>query len=284
MIDSHTHTHYSKHARGSVDALAAAAYQHGVTVLTITDHAPYPIDSNNRLLETELHDYFDDIARVKAQYVGKMTILAGLECDYTPGCTDYLQQLLAPWPLDFVIGAIHYVPKGEELVKVWDLPRLHAPAVLDVYFDTLRDMLTCGLFDAIAHVDTLLRGVPEDEFDARLAPLLPLFAKHGVSYELNASGPRKSVYCPVANKESAPGAPSYPSRRAVATLLDAGATMTIGSDAHDPIDAGAGIRPLLKELHCVGLHEVVYYVKRQPVKVPVARLLERVWFAHGAAT
>jgi len=271
MIDSHTHTRYSKHARGSVDELAAAAYRHGVTVLTITDHAPYPIDTNNRLLEAELQDYFHDIARVKAQYAGRMTILAGLECDYTAGCTDYLQAMLAPWPLDFVIGAIHYV--GEEQVKVWDLPRLHEPAVLDVYFDTLREMVTCGLFDAIAHVDTLLRGVPENEVYARLASLLPLFAEHGVAYELNASGLRKSVYCPVEGKESPPGMPSYPSRRAVDALLNTGAAMTIGSDAHDPNDAGLGLRPLLEELHGMGLQDLVYYVQRQPIKVPVAQLL-----------
>lgn len=282
MIDSHTHTQYSKHARGSVDELVAAAYRHGVTVLTITDHAPYPIDSNNRLLEAELPDYFRDIGRVKVQYAGKMTILAGLECDYTPGCSEYLRHLLAPWPLDFVVGAIHYVALENELVKVWDLPRLHDPAILDVYFDTLRDMVTCGLFDAIAHVDTLMRGVPESEVFARLQPLLPLFAANGVSYELNASGARKSVYCRIEGQESDPGTRSYPSRRAVATLLNSGATMTIGSDAHDPIDAGAGIRTLLEELQGLGLQDIVYYAQRQAVKVPVAGLFNQAQSVAGA--
>jgi len=275
MIDSHTHTAYSKHARGSVDELAAAAWQRGVTILTITDHAPYSVDSDNRLLESELDPYFEDIERVRAQYAGRMTILAGLECDFMPGCDDQTRKLAADWPLDFVIGAIHYVPLETGMVRVWDLPRLHEPAVLDAYFESLREMVTCGQFDALAHVDTLLRGVPEQVVVERLAPLLPLFVKHGVSYELNASGGRKSVYCHETKIESfAPGT-SYPSRRTVGNLLASGGFFTIGSDAHAPEDAGAGIIELLRELNAAGLEEVGYHVRRKRIAVSVDRLVEQ---------
>jgi histidinol-phosphatase (PHP family) len=54
VIDSHTHTHYSKHARGTVDEVIDAAIARGVRLLTITDHAPFPIDPDNRLRRTEL--------------------------------------------------------------------------------------------------------------------------------------------------------------------------------------------------------------------------------------
>jgi len=54
MIDSHSHTFYSKHAIGTVDELVRASIAAGVTVLTITDHAPFPVDMDNRLLASEL--------------------------------------------------------------------------------------------------------------------------------------------------------------------------------------------------------------------------------------
>ncbi|KQV83924.1 histidinol phosphate phosphatase [Massilia sp. Root351] len=283
MIDSHTHTAYSKHARGSVDELAAAAYRRGVTVLTITDHAPFTVDATNRLLESELDAYFRDIERARKHYAGRMTILAGLECDFMPDCVDQVQRLISPWPLDFVIGAIHYVPLGTELVKVWDLPRLHESAVLNAYFTSLRELVTSELFDAVAHVDNLLRGVPESVVVERMAPLLPLFACHGVSYELNASGARKSVYCPVTGIESAPGDASYPSRRTVASLHEFGATFTIGSDAHDPVDTGVGIIALLDELQDTGLREICYYVRRRRIGVPVAGLVGQAHARSGGA-
>ncbi|MEN1753624.1 PHP domain-containing protein, partial [Pseudomonas aeruginosa] len=48
MIDSHSHTSYSKHATGTVDELVRASIAAGVTILTITDHAPFPVDTDNR--------------------------------------------------------------------------------------------------------------------------------------------------------------------------------------------------------------------------------------------
>ena len=84
MIDSHTHTHYSKHAVGSVNELVEAAIVKGVKILTITDHAPFYVDSKNRLLETELNQYFEDINRAKEIYDDDIMILTGLELVFMP--------------------------------------------------------------------------------------------------------------------------------------------------------------------------------------------------------
>jgi len=272
LIDSHTHTRYSKHAVGTVDELAAAALQRNVKVLTITDHAPFFVDEQNRLLEDELRRYVDDIERVRQRYAGRMKILTGMEFDFMPGSEPFLSRLLDTVQLDYVIGSIHYIPLGQELVKVWDLPRLNEQLVLDSYFRALRELLTSNLFDAVGHADTLLRAVPESVLFHRLDQVLPLFAGRRISYELNASGLRKSIYNPESCTEQAAG-DSYPSRRAVSALLAAGASFTIGSDAHDPRDVGAGIIPLLEELAPLGLHTVSYYEKRTRIDVSVPDIL-----------
>jgi len=269
MIDSHSHTFYSKHAVGTVDELVRASIAAGVTILTITDHAPFPVDRDNRLLDAELERYFADIEQARQAYQGQIRILRGLEFDHMPGAQAWNRELQARFELDFAIGSIHYVElPGEPMAKVWELSRLASPAFLDRYFAHLEELLSCGLFDAVGHADTLLRGVTEDELLRRMEPLLPLFARHGVAYELNASGLRKSTLLPGAERE-VQGVWNYPSRTLLPQLIAHGAAFTIGSDAHDPRDAGAGIRPLVEALRPLGLEHISYYQARQRFDLPL---------------
>uniref|UniRef100_UPI00373EBDA4 histidinol-phosphatase HisJ family protein n=1 Tax=Halomonas sp. B23F22_3 TaxID=3459516 RepID=UPI00373EBDA4 len=269
MIDSHSHTFYSKHATGSVDELVRASIAAGVKVLTITDHAPFAVDSDNRLLEAELDYYFADIDRAQQVYQGQIKILRGLEFDYMPGSESYNHDLMARYELDFAIGSIHYVEvPGNRMVKVWELPRLAGQAFLDRYCANLEALLESGLFDAVGHADTLLRGVSEEVVLRRLEPLLPLFARNGIAYELNASGIRKSSLDLESGNEIH-GVWSYPSRALLTQLMTHNAAFTVGSDAHDPCDAGAGIRDMLNALQPLGLQSISYFERRRRIDVPL---------------
>lgn len=273
MIDSHSHTSYSKHATGTVDELVRASIAAGVSILTITDHAPFPVDTNNRLLASELDQYFDDIERAREIYQGQITILCGLELDHMPGtAAAFNRKLLTRYPIDFAIGSIHYVEvPGETMVKVWELPRLAGQSFLDHYFANLESLLESGLFDAVGHADTLLRGVPEDIFLRRFEPLLAPLARSGIAFELNASGLRKSSLEPRTGREIQ-GFWSYPSQQLVAQLISHEVPFTIGSDAHDPSDAGAGIAELLEALRPLGLNNISYYEKRRRIDVTLDSL------------
>lgn len=267
MIDSHCHSFYSKHAVGTIDELVCASIAAGVTVLTITDHAPFPVDAQNRLLESELERYFADINKAQQTYKSEITLLRGLELDYMPGTESYNRQLLARYPMDFVIGSIHYVTVADEpMVKVWELPRLAAASFLDKYFAQLEALLESQLFDAVGHADTLLRAIPEDVFLRRFEPLIAPLVRSGIAYELNASGLRKSSLDPKTGKEIT-GRWSYPSRALLEKLLGNNVPLTIGSDAHDPRDAGAGIAELVGALRPLGLQSISYYQQRQRIDV-----------------
>jgi histidinol-phosphatase (PHP family) len=273
MIDSHSHTSYSKHAIGTVDELVRASIAAGVTVLTVTDHAPFPVDSNNRLLNSELEQYFKDIDSARQTYREQITILRGLELDYMPGSDNFSRELLARYHVDFVIGSIHYVEVPDEpMVSVWDLPRIAGHAFLDRYFASLEALLDSGLFDAVGHADTLLRSVPEDILIQRFEPLLELLARSGIAFELNASGLRKSSLDPVTGKEMQ-GLWSYPSRKLLGQMLAHDVHFTIGSDAHDPRDAGAGITDMLAALRPLGLQRISYYERRRRIDVALDTLV-----------
>lgn len=275
MIDSHSHTDYSKHATGTVDELVRASIAAGVKILTITDHAPFPLDSNNRLLESELDRYFADIDRAQQMYRGQIKILRGLEFDYMSGSDAYNRELLARHELDFAIGSIHYVEvPGKPTVKVWELPRLAAEAFLDRYFANLEGLVACGLFDAVGHADTLLRGLPEDVFQRRFEPLLAPLACSGIAFELNASGLRKSSLAPLTGQE-VQGLWSYPSQRLLPQLIAQDVPFTIGSDTHAPEDAGAGVAELMRVLRSLGLERISYYQGRRRVDADIDTLLPK---------
>lgn len=275
MIDSHSHTLYSKHATGSVDELVRSSIAAGISILTITDHAPFPVDADNRLLESELDRYFADIEQARVAYEGKIIILQGLEFDYMPGSEAFTRDLLARYPLDFAIGSVHYVEVPREpMVKVWDLSRLAAEAFLDRYFASLEGLIACGLFDAVGHADTLLRGLPENVFLHRIEPLLALLARSGMAFELNASGLRKSSLSPLTGQE-VQGLWSYPSQRLLPQLIAHDVPFTIGSDTHAPEDAGAGVAKLMRELRPLGLGRISYYQGRRRIDVGIDTLLPK---------
>lgn len=274
MIDSHSHTFYSKHANGSVDELVRASIAAGVKILTITDHAPFPVDSENRLRKFELDRYFSDIQQAQVRYQNKIKVLRGLEFDYMPGTEDYTRELMSRYELDFAIGSIHYVEvPDEKIVKVWELQRLNHRDFLNRYFASLKAMLESGLFDAVGHADTLLRGVSEEVILGYLEPLLPLFARNNIAYELNTSGMRKSSLDPQTGCK-VHGLWSYPSRTLLPQLVERNIALTVGSDAHDPNDAGAGITKLVLDvLQPLGLQNISYYERRQKVEVTLDSLV-----------
>ena len=151
-------------------------------------------------------------------------------------------------------------------MKVWELPRLAADSFLDKYFAQLEALLESRLFDAVGHADTLLRAIPKDVFLRRVEPLIAPLVRSGIAYELNASGLRKSSLDPTTGKEIA-GRWSYPSRALLEKLLRNNVPLTIGSDAHDPRDAGTGIAELMEALRPLGLQSISYYQQRQRIDV-----------------
>lgn len=273
MIDSHVHTHYSKHAEGSVEDVVTAAIANDIKILTITDHAPYPVDSNNRLLESELISYFDEIKEISKKYAREIDVLVGLEVDFHPDEIDYIKNLLNRVNVDFVIGAIHYVYIDAKRVNVWDIDKLYDQQFISEYFNYLDALIESGLFDAIAHPDTILRGGIEScVYQQHFSELIPKMLRYDMSYELNCSGFRKSVYDPI-NKTKSQNSCAYPNLDTVSDFNENGGSFTIGSDAHHPSDVGLGIKEQLIICKKNNIEFISYYKKRQKIKVKVENIL-----------
>ena len=85
----HTHTFRCKHAKGTPLDFAKAAAEHGLSVLGMTDHTPFPDDRviMIRMAVAELDDYIREVREAQAAYPD-LKILLGLECEYFPEFDD----------------------------------------------------------------------------------------------------------------------------------------------------------------------------------------------------
>lgn len=274
MLDLHTHSKYSKHATGEVEDVVKSAIAKGVQVLCLTDHAPYMVDSDNRILESELHDYVNEVRFIASRYSDKIKVFVGLEVDYHPDHENYIANLLQSVEVDYVIGAIHYVYIDGERINVWDIESLSSEEFTNNYFLYMKHMISSGFFDSIAHPDTIMRGgISPREFYERFLPLAQEMKSRGVSYEINCSSRSKPNYDPK-TKSKTIGEAVYPNYELVATLVDQGLSFTVGSDAHKPSDVGNEIRENLELCMKIGMETITYYEARKPSILPIIQLLK----------
>lgn len=264
MIDLHTHTAYSKHGTGTVREIAEAAINKGIKILAITDHSPFPIDSNNRLEERELNDYFQDIEHICRDYAEQIKVLKGLEVDFLSEYVHYTQSVLSRVDADYIVGAIHYIFINGRRVNVWDLERIGDPNVIQAYMRELRNLVKSGLFDAVAHPDILLRGgLDEKKLYELFLPLLADFSETGLCYELNGSGFTKTSYDRTL-RTIQQDVRTFPSRIIMKELKRLEIPLVVGSDSHSTHFVGKNIEELLEECRQEGLTNLVYFEKRRP--------------------
>ncbi|HIF9389368.1 TPA: histidinol-phosphatase [Photobacterium damselae] len=273
MLDLHTHSQYSKHAKGEVEDVVKSAISKGIKILCLTDHAPYFVDSENRILGSELVSYVEEVRFMASKYSEKIKVLVGLEVDYHPKHEDYIANLIKSVEVDYVIGAIHYVYVDGIRINVWDIENISNKKFLDNYFFYLNKMIRSGFFDSIAHPDTVMRGgINVREFCERFVPLLQEMKVHNVAYEINCSSLSKSNYDLETNCKIK-GKAVYPNYDLVEIMVEQGLSFTIGSDAHDPSNVGSKVRENLEQCVEAGMNNIIYFEARRPIILPIHQLL-----------
>ncbi len=226
--DYHTHTTFSDGTGSVVDCVGRAAAL-GLPEVGISDHfAPLPTSCPS--LDAErLPAYFaavHDAARLHPS----IKVLAGIEVDYVPGHEDEARRLVASWPFDYVIGAVHDVDGFE----FWD-PALRSDArwltsdeLFRSYYRLVRRAAESGCFDVIAHMDWI--GLWGHEAGPAVEPeleeALDAIAASGVALELNT------------DRVNDPAGVMYPSLDLLRRAWVRRIPLVISSDAHEPAEVG----------------------------------------------
>lgn len=268
FIDMHTHSKYSRHATGNINDLVLSAIQKGITVLAITDHAPFPIDQDNRIHPDELLEYFYNIKELEKKYSESLLILCGLEIDFMQSYLDYISNLIESISkyVDYIIGAIHTIYITDKQINIWDIEKTSNALFVKKYFALMADLINSDLFDTIAHPDSILRGgISINQYKKEIIDLIPLLTQKNITYEINTSCFRKPIYDPLKKEIVAPHN-YYNGMSVLHHLIQAGVRFTIGSDAHQPCDVGSHIVEL--QNYVTNLNGTfVYYKERIPVPI-----------------
>ena len=213
-----------------MEAYVQQAIAQGLDEIGFADHAPaHPgYDPAHRMTLSQFPEYVQDIWRLRNAYPD-MPIRLGIETDFYPGFESFLERLLHDFPVEYVIGSVHFIDRYSIFSEA-NLPsREEEQQVILRYFMTIRQGIQSGLIDIVGHMDLVKWMLPyaHDKIYAAGIDVLHAIADKGLTLELNTSGLRKHP------------ADFYPCEDLLRMACSLDIPVCLGSDAHQPQEVGA---------------------------------------------
>ena len=257
LSDYHIHTYLCRHAEGEPEEYLKHAHKIGLRTIGFSDHCPLPagFDIESRMHISQFNEYIDIINALKNNSLG-IEILLGMEVDWVPGRMDEVFTVLGNIDYDYLIGSVHHTDElpfdHPDYMELWDTEE-KIQNIWDKYIDRIIDMVFCGKFDIIGHLDLPkkfnLYPKNQNYFIKRMESLFVKAAEHDVAIELNTAGLRKPV------KEI------YPSLKLLKSAKTHNVKITFGSDAHIPEEVGANFAEAGELAKLAGYSEYLYIEK-----------------------
>ena len=247
-VNYHTHCDRCRHARGSAEEYVEEAVRAGVSKLGFSDHMPFYDDRFGlRMPYAELDEYLGEITALREAYRDSLTITRGFEGEYVREDRAYYEKLLAREDCDYLLLGQHFYEKENgELINVYQLPDTRD---YEIYAANIVEAMRTGYFRYAAHPDLIfLNDLPWDAHCERACDIIVEgAAKYGFALEYNANGFRRG------KKQFSEGERyQYPLDRFWEKVKEAGLSVYVGSDCHDPEQVYDGI----VEMACGKLEEL----------------------------
>lgn len=222
----------------------------GLPAIAFTEHADF-VTIHRGQHGLDIAGYHDAVERCRARFK-ELRILSGVELGEPHWFASETAAILGAGPLDRVLGSIHCVRVGAEIIDASQFPH-RTPAdfssVIVQYFQETLAMIESPMpFEVVAHLDYPKRywpdGVPpyrEENYEAELRAILTAAARRGCVLEVNTTrgdgGERK--LCPGL------------------TVLRwwhevGGQAVSFGSDAHEPSKVAAGFELATQVVEAAG--------------------------------
>ena len=261
MMDMHTHTAASFDCDAAAEDMAQAALARGLSGFAVTDHADMPWFWQEHM-DVTVERSWDESGALAREYVGRLTVLRGLELG-EPLCDPTLARaLLDARPYDFVLGSVHAV-RGEEDYYFWDFAARDIDETLVRYFDEVQETIAFGGFHALAHLTYPVRYMPPERRPRSYAPwqdaidaIFRALIEREMALEVNTAGLRSDF-----------GATQPDEALLRRYYALGGRLVTVGSDAHRPADMGAGLDEAYALLRRVGFRTTTVFVGGQPQEI-----------------
>lgn len=167
QADIHTHTHYF-HGKNTVEEMYAAAKKKGLQYYGFSEHTPLPSGFSCLLyregdMQIAFADYIHDVLAIKekakrAAFIYPQdswpVVLLGMELDFSPHDLAWMDSLINAYPLDYVIGTVHFV--GSVNIGLWDCDTISQEEkflFFEKYYQSIGDLAKWGKADIVAHPD-----------------------------------------------------------------------------------------------------------------------------------
>jgi histidinol-phosphatase (PHP family) len=185
-----------------------------------------------------------------------LPVKLGLEVDFFPETIDSVMEFLAPYPWDFLIGAVHWVGgwSVDYGVSSYEFERRGVRQACEDYFALKTQLAESGLVDVLAHVDVVKRfgHLPPTPPTDLYAEVVAAAVASGTAVELSSAGLHKPI------------GETYPSPLLLAMFHQAGVPITLASDAHAPQECGRDSDRLIQQAKRVGYTGYLRFDQRQP--------------------
>lgn len=258
-VDVHLHSTFSRDGRGSMRDFCLMAQTREVEHICFTEHVEYDPKDGGMDLPFHLSSYFQEMEFCRENY-RDLSIYAGLEVGDPYYYGEEFKELVTGHPFDFIIAAAHMFDGlfvgDERYLKSKDLSTIYLE-----YFQALERILDYPYFDVLGHFDfpkRYARGEKAYPRDLLLSILKTLIDKEK-GIEINTSALRKGC------REPCPG-------EEILSLYKelGGEIVTLGSDAHDPKDLGAGIEEAVELLRGTGFDGYYIFKEREGEKISLS--------------
>lgn len=264
-VDYHTHHYRCGHATKHLADYVEAAIHAGLDEIGLSDHAPiYHLGDDphpmprTAMPQHELPNYIAEMLEVRDRYAGRIAVKLGIESDAVLDWDDHYRQLWSQYPLDYVIGSVHWLGRW----SIFWRERPHGrkcEELYDEYLHTTQAIARSGVYDIIGHLDCIKTEghMPDRAILPLLDETVRVLAETGVTVELNTSGWRKSIN------------DCYPRYELLERCHHWGVPVTLSSDAHAPDQVGSHFDRAVRLLKNIGYREIASYTQRRRTMIPL---------------
>lgn len=263
LWDVHLHSSFSGDSNTPMEEMIQMAIQKGMTGICMTEHLDidYPPceECPPGFFDLDIKAYEKCLFEMKEKYAGKIQINFGIELGLQPHLGLAYEKIVTSHPFDFVLGSSHvangmdpYFSKINEDEEV---------GYYRQYFESIYENLGVHKnFDSYGHLDYVVRYGPNKDTLYRYntyADILDEVLKKLVSMnralECNTGAIRYAL------REL------HPSREIVTRYRELGGEMiTVGSDAHKPINIADGFDQAAEYLKRCGFKYYTIFKDRKP--------------------
>ena len=268
-FDQHIHCECSPDSDSPMRTMAEAARDHGMDMVLFTDHvdmcdavtgevAPYWPGCREKMAASYRDMLDDPPAGIEIRF--------GMELGEIHHCPETAAEAASRPELDMVLGSLHNLRGTMDFYYYPYSSEAECTEINRRYLAELMEMAEYPCFDVMAHIGYTSRYMARRGLTTRvtaelwhdeLTALFRRLIEQGRGIEVNTSGLRQ-------------GGTLYPEESILRLYRELGGEIvSVGSDAHTPADAGAGIREAREALRALGFRYVTAFRRRRPEFIPI---------------